>query len=97
MYDFEYRRPSTLGEAKLLLAEEGAQALGGGQAVGSLLLIEEDGVRGHYAKLLCKYFLAEGVTTGQSAAVACCLGPETAPAAAENLMKELPVMSVYDW
>jgi elongator complex protein 4 len=43
--------------------------LGGGLAVGTLFLVEED-VVGSFAYLMLRYFLAEGATSGQSIFVA---------------------------
>lgn len=59
------------------------QLLGGGVAVGTVLLIEEDRY-GSYAKLMLKYFCAESVMTGHSLLLSSAdLDPET-------LLQELP-------
>ncbi|CAI9740666.1 complex 4-like [Octopus vulgaris] len=63
--------------------------LGGGIAVGSLVLIEED-TFGHYGQLLLKYFLSEAVMTGQSILLA---GTEGHP---QSVLKELPKPIVDD-
>ncbi|XP_071617955.1 elongator complex protein 4 isoform X2 [Heliangelus exortis] len=57
--------------------------LGGGIAVGTLLLIEEDKY-GLYSHLLFKYFLAEGVVCGHELFVA------SAKEHPDNILKELP-------
>ncbi|NXA49285.1 ELP4 protein, partial [Nothocercus julius] len=57
--------------------------LGGGLAVGTLLLIEEDKY-GVYSHLLFKYFLAEGVVCGHDLFVA------SAKELPTNILKELP-------
>lgn len=57
--------------------------LGGGVAVGSAILIEEDSF-GQYAKLLLQYFLAESVMTGQSVFLA------SAGIHPKNILKDLP-------
>ncbi|XP_062476307.1 elongator complex protein 4 isoform X1 [Pezoporus occidentalis] len=57
--------------------------LGGGIAVGTLLLIEEDKY-GLYSNLLFKYFLAEGVVCGHDLFVA------SAKEHPDNVLKELP-------
>ncbi|XP_040557083.1 elongator complex protein 4 isoform X1 [Gallus gallus] len=63
--------------------------LGGGLAVGTLLLIEEDKY-GVYSSLLFKYFLAEGVVCGHDLFVASAQDP---PA---NIIKELPAPLLDD-
>ncbi|XP_031463262.1 elongator complex protein 4 [Phasianus colchicus] len=63
--------------------------LGGGLAVGTLLLIEEDKY-GVYSSLLLKYFLAEGVVCGHDLFVASAQDP---PA---NILKELPAPLLDD-
>uniref|UniRef100_A0A8V0Z3X3 Elongator complex protein 4 n=1 Tax=Gallus gallus TaxID=9031 RepID=A0A8V0Z3X3_CHICK len=62
---------------------------GGGLAVGTLLLIEEDKY-GVYSSLLFKYFLAEGVVCGHDLFVASAQDP---PA---NIIKELPAPLLDD-
>ncbi|XP_030804494.1 elongator complex protein 4 [Camarhynchus parvulus] len=57
--------------------------LGGGVAVGTLLLIEEDKY-GLYSSLLFKYFLAEGIVCGHDLFVA------SAKEHPDNILKELP-------
>lgn len=57
--------------------------LGGGVAVGSVVLIEEDSF-GQYAKLFLQYFLAESVMTGQSLFLA------SAGIHPRNILKDLP-------
>ncbi|XP_050410770.1 elongator complex protein 4 [Patella vulgata] len=57
--------------------------LGGGVAVGTVLMIEED-VFGDYARLLVKYFTAEAVMTGQPMMLA---SLDVEP---EDLIKDLP-------
>ncbi|XP_052548426.1 elongator complex protein 4 isoform X4 [Tympanuchus pallidicinctus] len=61
--------------------------LGGGLAVGTLLLIEEDKY-GVYSSLLLKYFLAEGVVCGHDLFVASAQDP---PA---NILKTSPTTSI---
>ncbi|XP_021912802.1 elongator complex protein 4 isoform X2 [Zootermopsis nevadensis] len=56
---------------------------GGGIPVGTVVLIEEDKY-GTYAKLLLKYFLAEGIVSGHSLIVA------SQDSDCENLVRELP-------
>ncbi|GAB1607936.1 elongator complex protein 4-like [Argonauta hians] len=57
--------------------------LGGGVAVGSVVLVEEDSY-GQYSELLLKYFLSEAVVTGQCIVLA---GPQVTT---HSLLKELP-------
>ncbi|XP_064400311.1 elongator complex protein 4-like [Halichondria panicea] len=57
--------------------------LGGGLAVGTVLLVEED-VCGSYSRLLLKYFLAEGVMCGHSLLLA------SASENPEDIVKDLP-------
>lgn len=59
------------------------QVLGGGIAVGTVLLVEED-VYGSYARLMLKYFCAEAVMTGQSLLL---ISADIDP---EQMLKELP-------
>lgn len=59
------------------------QFLGGGIAVGTVLLVEED-VYGSYARLMLKYFCAEAVMTGHSLLL---VSTDSDP---EQLLKELP-------
>ncbi|XP_075019368.1 elongator complex protein 4 isoform X3 [Calonectris borealis] len=63
--------------------------LGGGVAVGTLLLIEEDKY-GLYSNLLFKYFLAEGVVCGHDLFVA------SAKEHPDNILKELPAPLLDD-
>ncbi|XP_062432291.1 elongator complex protein 4 [Rhea pennata] len=63
--------------------------LGGGLAVGTLLLIEEDKY-GVYSNLLFKYFLAEGVVCGHDLFVA------SAKELPTNILKELPAPLLDD-
>ncbi|XP_065492462.1 elongator complex protein 4 [Caloenas nicobarica] len=63
--------------------------LGGGIAVGTLLLIEED-TYGLYSNLLFKYFLAEGVVCGHDLFVA------SAKEHPDNILKELPAPLLDD-
>nr|XP_021135481.1 elongator complex protein 4 isoform X2 [Columba livia] len=63
--------------------------LGGGIAVGTLLLIEED-TYGLYSNLLFKYFLAEGVVCGHDLFVA------SAKEHPDNILKELPAPLLGD-
>uniref|UniRef100_A0A8D0KXY9 Elongator complex protein 4 n=1 Tax=Strix occidentalis caurina TaxID=311401 RepID=A0A8D0KXY9_STROC len=63
--------------------------LGGGIAVGTLLLIEEDKY-GLYSNLLFKYFLAEGVVCGHELFVA------SAKEHPDNILKELPAPLLDD-
>ncbi|XP_054056180.1 elongator complex protein 4 isoform X2 [Rissa tridactyla] len=63
--------------------------LGGGVAVGTLLLIEEDKY-GLYSNLLFKYFLAEGVVCGHHLFVA------SAKDHPDNILKELPAPLLDD-
>ncbi|XP_038064148.1 elongator complex protein 4-like [Patiria miniata] len=70
-----------------LLVSTGVPSLdflvGGGLAVGTVLLIEED-TYGSYAQLLLRYFLAEGVMTGHSLFVA------SADDKPQTILKNLP-------
>ncbi|WAR02115.1 ELP4-like protein [Mya arenaria] len=59
------------------------QLLGGGLAVGTVMLVEED-TFGSYARLLLKYFCAESVMTGHSLMVS------SADNDPDQLLKELP-------
>jgi elongator complex protein 4 len=59
------------------------QLLGGGIAVGTVLLIEED-VYGNYARTMLKYFCAEAVMTGHSLLLA---STDSSP---DQLLKDLP-------
>ncbi|KAL4224876.1 Elongator subunit elp4 [Mactra antiquata] len=63
--------------------------LGGGVAVGTILLIEED-TYGNYARLMLKYFCAEAVMTGHSLLLA------SADADPEQILKELPAPIIDD-
>ncbi|CAN8213624.1 unnamed protein product [Coccothraustes coccothraustes] len=63
--------------------------LGGGVAVGTLLLIEEDKY-GLYSNLLFKYFLAEGIVCGHELFVA------SAKEHPDNILKELPAPLLDD-
>ncbi|XP_050192686.1 elongator complex protein 4 [Myiozetetes cayanensis] len=63
--------------------------LGGGVAVGTLLLIEEDKY-GLYSNLLFKYFLAEGIVCGHDLFVA------SAKEHPDNILKELPAPLLDD-
>ncbi|XP_041891456.1 elongator complex protein 4 isoform X6 [Corvus kubaryi] len=63
--------------------------LGGGVAVGTLLLLEEDKY-GLYSKLLFKYFLAEGVVCGHDLFIA------SAREHPDNILKELPAPLLDD-
>ncbi|XP_068541138.1 elongator complex protein 4 isoform X2 [Anas acuta] len=63
--------------------------LGGGLAVGTLLLIEEDKY-GVYSNLLFKYFLAEGVVCGHNLFVASAMEPP------DNILKKLPAPLLDD-
>ncbi|XP_040416417.1 elongator complex protein 4 isoform X1 [Cygnus olor] len=63
--------------------------LGGGLAVGTLLLIEEDKY-GVYSNLLFKYFLAEGVVCGHDLFVA------SAMERPDNILKKLPAPLLDD-
>lgn len=70
-----------------LLSSSGVQTLdhvlGGGLAIGTVTLIEEDKF-GNYAKVLLKYFLAEGVIVGHEIFVA------SSNRTDEKILKELP-------
>ncbi|XP_063233195.1 elongator complex protein 4 [Bacillus rossius redtenbacheri] len=70
-----------------LLTSSGVPSLdyivGGGLPVGTITLIEEDKY-GHYARLLVKYFLAEGIVCGHSLLVA---SQDVSP---QKLVSELP-------
>ncbi|KJE94565.1 hypothetical protein CAOG_08869 [Capsaspora owczarzaki ATCC 30864] len=72
-----------------LLVSTGVQSLdgllGGGLAVGTLALVEED-ANTAYAQVLLKYFLAEGVAAGHQ--VAACAVPDGAASA--ELLRSLP-------
>ncbi|CAL1529602.1 unnamed protein product [Lymnaea stagnalis] len=57
--------------------------IGGGLAVGTVLLVEED-TYSSYAKIMLKYFIAEGVMTGQSIFLSSAKEPP------QQLIKELP-------
>ncbi|KAL9850217.1 elongator complex protein 4 isoform 1-T1 [Geothlypis trichas] len=63
--------------------------LGGGVAVGTLLLIEEDKY-GLYSSLLFKYFLAEGIVCGHDLFVA------SAKEHPDNILKDLPAPLLDD-
>ncbi|XP_051000246.1 elongator complex protein 4 [Acomys russatus] len=65
------------------------QLLGGGLAVGTLLLIEEDKYN-IYSPLLLKYFLAEGIVSGHTLLVA---SAKENPA---NILQELPAPLLDD-
>lgn len=65
------------------------QLLGGGLAVGTALLIEED-TYGNYARCILKYFCAEAIMTGHSI---CLAGANTD---VESLLKDLPGPIVDD-
>ncbi|KAM5247053.1 elongator complex protein 4 [Ctenodactylus gundi] len=65
------------------------QLLGGGLAVGTVLLIEEDKYN-IYSSLLFKYFLAEGIISGHTLLVA---SAKEAPA---NILQELPAPILDD-
>ncbi|KAJ7384443.1 Elongator subunit elp4 [Desmophyllum pertusum] len=57
--------------------------IGGGIAVGTVLMVEED-TYGSYARQLSKYFLAEGVVSGHAVFLA---SAEPEP---NNMLKDLP-------
>ncbi|XP_062513143.1 elongator complex protein 4-like [Corticium candelabrum] len=57
--------------------------LGGGIAVGTIFLVEED-VYGSYARILCKYFLAEGIVSQHAVHVS---SADRSPA---GILRELP-------
>ncbi|CAH1787088.1 unnamed protein product [Owenia fusiformis] len=63
--------------------------LGGGTAVGTVVLIEED-TYGSFSNLMLKYFLAEGVMTNQTLFLA------TANESPDNILKDLPAPIVDD-
>lgn len=65
------------------------QILGGGLAVGTVLLIEED-TYGNYSRCMLKYFCAEAVMTGHSLLL---VSNDTDP---DGLLKELPGPIVDD-
>ncbi|XP_013389796.1 elongator complex protein 4 [Lingula anatina] len=63
--------------------------IGGGIAVGTAILVEED-TYGSYGKLLLKYFIAEGIVCGHSSFLA------TADTKPDQIVKELPSAIVDD-
>ncbi|KAK7481505.1 hypothetical protein BaRGS_00027267 [Batillaria attramentaria] len=63
--------------------------LGGGVAVGTLLLVEED-LYGTYTQVMVKYFAAEAVTSGQSL---CVVSADVDP---NKIVQELPAPVVDD-
>ncbi|XP_069679227.1 elongator complex protein 4 [Periplaneta americana] len=63
--------------------------IGGGIPVGTIVLVEEDKY-GTYAKLLIKYFLAEGAVCGHSLLVA------SLDSKCQSLVEELPAPVQYD-
>ncbi|XP_021349434.1 elongator complex protein 4-like [Mizuhopecten yessoensis] len=63
--------------------------LGGGLAVGSVLLVEEDNF-GNYGRLLLKYFCAEAVMTGHSLLLS------SADQSPDQIIKELPAPIIDD-
>lgn len=65
------------------------QLLGGGIAVGTVLLIEED-TYGNYARLMLKYFCAEAVMTGHSLVLA------SSDCDPDSMLAELPAPIIDD-
>ncbi|KAK4883015.1 hypothetical protein RN001_006334 [Aquatica leii] len=65
------------------------ELLGGGIPVGTVFLIEED-QQGTYAKIILKYFLAEGIVNEHSTFIA------SQDTSTDNIMQELPDVISFD-